>query len=181
MSMNEHRPEKLVAAVFSDPDHAQSIVEQLIATDFPMDRLSLLHRAGGHGDDFLGLTYANDKERFKVWGEQGALWGALGGFLVGASGMLLVPGIGPLLVAGPIIDLIAGAAAGTGLMVGAAAVTRVTIALHRAGIPEDKLESLHQAIMDGKTLLILHCGYDDPESWRRRLKWNGADPVLTLP
>jgi hypothetical protein len=179
--MSKQHREKLVAAVFADTDHAQSVVEQLIETDFPMDRISLLHRAGGHGDDFLGLAYANDKERLKVWGEQGALWGALGGLLVGTSGLLLVPGIGPLLVAGPIIDLIAGAATGAGLMLGAAAVTRVAVALHRAGIPADKLESLHQAIMDGKTLLILHCGYDDPDSWRQRLRWNGADPVLTLP
>ena len=70
---------------------------------------------------------------------------------------------------------------GAGLMLGAAAVTRVTIALHRAGIPESKLDALHQAIMDGRTLLILHCGADDPKTWRQRLRWQGADPVLTLP
>jgi hypothetical protein len=95
--------------------------------------------------------------------------------------LLLVPGVGALLVAGPMLDMLAGAVTGAGLMLGAAAVTRVTIALRRAGIPEDKLEELHQAIMDGKTLLILHCGDDDPQQWLRKLRWEGADPVLTLP
>jgi hypothetical protein len=179
--MSEQRDSKLVAAVFDDPQHAQSVVEQLIDRDFPMDQVSLLHRAGGHGDDFLGLAYDNEGERIKVWGQQGAFWGALGGLLAGVSGLLLVPGVGALLVAGPMLDMLAGAVTGAGLMLGAAAVTRVTIALRRAGIPEDKLEELHQAIMDGKTLLILHCGDDDPEQWRRKLRWEGADPVLTLP
>ena len=79
--MGRQHSEKLVAAVFANSDYARSVVEQLIEQDFPMDRLSLLHRAAGHGDDFLGLAYASDKERFKVWGEQGAFWGALGGLL----------------------------------------------------------------------------------------------------
>jgi hypothetical protein len=179
--MSNQRDNKLVAAVFGDPQHAQSVVEQLIDRDFPMDQVSLLHRAGGHGDDFLGLAYDSEGERIKVWGQQGAFWGALGGLLAGVSGLLLVPGVGALLVAGPMLDMLAGAVTGAGLMLGAAAVTRVTIALRRAGIPEDKLEELHQAVMDGKTLLILHCGDDDPQQWLRKLRWEGADPVLTLP
>ena len=62
-----------------------------------------------------------------------------------------------------------------------AAITHLTIALRRAGIPEDKLEILHQAIMDGKTVLIMHCGNDDPKTWRQRLVWTGADPVFAIP
>jgi hypothetical protein len=49
------------------------------------------------------------------------------------------------------------------------------------GIPEDKLEILHQAVMDGKTLVLIHCGNDDPEFWRQRLAWNGANPVFSMP
>jgi len=179
--MSIHESNRLVAAVFGDARHAQEVVEQLIAQDFPMDQVSLLHRAGGHGDDFLGLAYDSEGERIRVWGQQGAFWGALGGLIAGVSGLLLVPGVGPLLVAGPIIDMLAGAATGAGLMAGAATLTRVSIALHRMGIPESKLEELHQAIMDGKTLLILHCGDDDPQTWHRKLRWEGADPVLDLP
>ncbi len=172
--------EKLIAAVFDDNDAATRVVEELVEHDFPMDKLSVLHRAGGNGDDFLGVAYRDEKERLKVWGEQGAFWGALGGLLAGASGLLLVPGIGPLLVAGPLIDALVGAVTGAGLMAGAAAVTHLTTALRRVGIPEERLEELHRYVMDGKTLLLLHLGDEDPQAWIQKLRWKGADPVLAL-
>ena len=178
--MNKHN-NHFVGAVFDHPDDARILVEGMIKNNFPMDQVSILHRAGGSGDDFLGIVYSNEKERFKVWGAQGALWGSIGGFLASAAGLLLLPGIGPVLVAGPLIDAIAGAAIGAGLMTAGATVTHLTIALRRVGIPEDKLEILHQAVMDGKTLVLIHCGSDDPEFWRRRLAWNGANPVFTMP
>jgi len=77
-----------------------------------MDQVSILHKAGGQGDDFLGIVYTNEKERFKVWGAEGALWGSLGGLLAGAGGLMLIPGVGPVLAAGPIIEAIIGAVAG---------------------------------------------------------------------
>ena len=146
-----------------------------------MDLISLLHRAGGHGDDFLGISYGSDAERLRVWSAQGALWGSLAGLLASASGMLIVPGVGALLVAGPIIDMIAGAVLGAGVMAGSALATRLGIALHRAGIPEDRLDELHRAIMDGKTLVLIHCGHEDSLALERRLRWQGADSVLRLP
>ncbi len=170
-----------VAAVYNNPDDARAIVEEMISNDFPMDQVSILHRAGGQGDDVLGIVYSNDKERFKVWGTQGALWGSIGGILASAAGLLLLPGIGPVFIVGPLIDAIAGAAVGAGLMAAGATVTHLTIALRRFGIPEDKLEVRHQAVIDGKTLVLLHCGHDDPEFWRRRLAWKGANPVLSMP
>ena len=173
-------PENLVVAVFVDPNKAHAVVEQLIGHDFPMDQLSILHRASSSGDDVLGLAYRSGKERIKVWGEHGAVWGALGGVLVGL-GLLVVPGVGPLLAAGPIAEAIVGAAAGAGIGAGAAAVTRVATALNRTGIAQDKLDELHQALMDGKTLLLLHCGNTDPQVWVQRLSWDGAEPVLALP
>ena len=170
-----------IGAVFENPDHAHAVVEQMIKHGFQMDQVSILHKAGGQGDDFLGIAYTNEKQRFKAWGVQGALWGGLGGLLAGASGLLLVPGIGALMAAGPIIEAIAGAAAGVGLMTAGAATTHLTMALRRMNIPEDKLQILHQAIMDGNTVLLMNCGNDAPEIWCQRLEWKGANPVLTMP
>ncbi|MFA6972006.1 MAG: hypothetical protein WC208_11480 [Gallionella sp.] len=178
--MNKHA-DHFVGAVFDNPDDAYTLVEGMVKNDFQMDQVSILHKAGGLGDDFLGIAYTNEKERFKVWGAQGALWGALGGLLAGATGLLLLPGIGPVLIAGPLIDAIAGAAVGAGLMTAGVAATHLTIALRRIGIPEDKLKILHQAVMDGKTLVLIHCGSDDPEFWRQRLAWKGANPVFAMP
>lgn len=170
-----------VGAVFDYPDDAHALVEQMIEHDFPMDQVSVLHKPGGLGDDVLGIAYTNEKERFKVWGAKGALWGSLGGLLAGTAGLFLLPGIGPVLLAGPLIDAIAGAVVGAGLMTTGAAATHLAIALRRMGIPEDKLELLHQAVMNGKTVLLMHCGNDNPETWRQRLVWKGAAPVFTMP
>ena len=180
ISMTGHT-KNLIGAVFDKPDAAQRVVEDMIKHDFPMDQVSILHKAGGQGDDFLGIAYTNEKQRFKVWGAAGAFWGSLCGLLAGAAGMLLLPGIGPVLIAGPLLEAIVGAAVGAGLMTTGAAVTHLTIALRRLGIPDDKLEVLHQAVMDGKTVVLMHCGNDDPIIWRQRLAWTGAEPVITMP
>ncbi len=167
----------ILAAVFNDPRRAQTVAEQLIEKDFPMDRISILHRAGGHGDDFLGISYENERERFKFWGEQGALWGALAGLFAGAMGLFMVPGLGPLLVLGPFVNTVAGAIAGGGVGTGAALVSQLTNALRRMGIPEDDLAYLHQAIMDGKVLLLLQYGKRDAVDWRHAVDWTGAESV----
>ena len=58
----------LIAAVFDNPGRAQVLVERLIEEDFPMDQISLLHHAGGEGDDFLGIAYTDEWERIKWYG-----------------------------------------------------------------------------------------------------------------
>ncbi len=176
--------QKLIAAIYSDHDKAVKLVESLSDQDFPMDQVSLLHKAGGVGDDPFGVIYKNDDSRMKVWGEQGAIWGALGGLLAGASGLVFVPGIGPLLAAGPIIEAIAGAALGAGvgasLMLGGAALTDLAKGLHASGVPEEKLAQLHQAVEDGKTLVLLHVGDGDTAEWKDQFDWSGADEVMEL-
>jgi len=178
--MTRH-PKNYIGAVFPNPDKAYAVVEDMNKHDFPMDQISVLYKAGGLGDDFLGIAYTNEKERFKVWGTGGALWGSLCGLLAGAAGMLLLPGIGPVFIVGPLLDAIVGGAVGAGLMTTGAALSHLSIALRRLDIPDDKLQLLHQAVMDGKTVLLMHCGDDNPVVWRQRLAWTGADPVFIMP
>lgn len=187
MKITEHRPStseklhwqnmKALVAVFDDTHSAHDVAGQLVELDFPMDHISVLHRPRGQADDFLGVSYGNERERTKIWAENGALWGALVGLAVGVSGFLFVPGVGPLLVLGPVIDTIAGTAIGSGIMAEAADVTRVTAALHRLGIPEEETTQLHQAIMDGKTVLILHYPRNDSKNWQQLLNWGRAESV----
>lgn len=63
----------IVTGVFNNENHALAVVEEMIEQDFPMDQVPVLHRAGGQGDDVLGIAYADEKECFKMWGIQGAL------------------------------------------------------------------------------------------------------------
>ncbi len=169
-----------IAAIYNHPDKAQHALENIIKEDFPMDQLSLLHRAGGQGDDFFGIAYTNEKERFKIWGAEGALWGALGGLLASATGLFIFPGIGPIIIAGPLIDVIAGAATGASIMTAGAGVTHLSSALHRIGIEGEKLEQLHLAIMDGKTVLLLNVKNSEADQWVPLLSSSAAD-IITMP
>ena len=182
---DQHERLTLVVGVYSNQDRAQQLVEKLIHDDFPMDRISLLNRSGGAGDDMLGVTYHDTGDRMKAWGKQGAFWGAVWGLLAGASGMFVLPGLGPLLVAGPIVEALgaamAGAAVAGGTMAGAAAVSHLASALHRIGIPEADLQQIESAIESGQYVVILHCAPQESEKHARTLAWAGAEPVYQLP
>jgi hypothetical protein len=91
-----------------------------------------------------------------------------------------IAGVGALMAAGPVMNAIAGGVIGAGVTAGSALAT-LGIALHRVGIPKQKLEPLNQAIMDGKTLLLIHCGHEDPQALKQRLRWQGAEKVSVLP
>lgn len=175
----------LAIGVFEESSKATALVEKLIADDFPADRISLLHTSGGSGDDMLGISYASDGERIKVWGEHGAFWGALWGLLAGATGMFVLPGVGPLLAAGPIVEAIAGAVAGGvvtgGAMAGAAALTGLASALHRMGIPEEALQEIEDAVGKGAYVVILHCGADEVEKCLIKIRWAGAEKSYDFP
>ncbi len=176
---------RLVIAIYADADRAKRALERLIEEGFPMDQVSLLWRAGGLGDDSLGISYAGAGERIRTWSRQGLAWGALGGLLAGATGLFMLPGLGLLLAAGPVVELIggaiAGAAVGGGLMAGAAALTELASALHRMGIPEAELRSIHEAIEHGRHVLLLHAEPGEAERWRSLLQWAGAESIAVFP
>lgn len=174
----------LAVGVFDSEDKATRVIEKLIEEDFPADRLSLLRKTGGPGDDMLGLAYTNTADRVKTWGEHGAIWGALWGLLAGATGLFVLPGIGPLLAAGPVVEALGGAITGAavagGGMAGAAVLSELASALHRIGIPKADIELIHGAIEAGHYVVILHCDPDQADHCAMRLGWAGADPVTVL-
>ncbi len=176
--------DSFVAAVFAHDKAAIRCVEQLIEHDFPMDQISLLRRASGMGDDPIGVAYDSPGERMKVWGRHGAFWGALWGLLAGAAGLFVLPGVGPVVAAGPIIEALVGAITGAtlsgGVMAGAAALTQLAQVLRQAGLPHADIEALHQSIVDGNTLVLLHCSEDEAGPLAYRLGNAGASDVRIL-
>lgn len=175
----------LIVGIYDNENKATQATEKLIEEDFPADRISLLHKAAGTGDDMLGLTYSSIGDRVKVWGEQGAFWGALWGLLAGAAGLFVIPGIGTLLAAGPIVEALGGAIAGAtvtgGAMAGAAVLTELASALHSIGIPQEELEQIHNAIEQGHFVVILHCDPNEVNQCTTHLRWAKADPIITIP
>ena len=175
----------LAVAMYTNDESAYQLVERLIAEDFPMDKISVLRRASGEGDDLLGVSFHNSRERITTWGKHGLFWGGLWGLLASAAGMFVFPGVGPLLMAGPIIEMLgatlAGAAITGSAMAGAAVITELAAALHSAGVPEQHIEELHDGIMQGKTLVILHCVPSEEQDCRQQLHNTGAEQELLIP
>lgn len=176
---------QVIMAFFPDETLAKSGLEALIEQDVPMDRVSMLGRASSSGDDPLGVYYRNVGERMKGWGKMGAIWGGLWGLLTGAAGMFLVPGIGPILAAGPAVEALAGAAGGAaltgGVLAGAGAATQFTVAVHRMGVPEERLDETRDRLGRGEHLLTLIAMTEESGHWRDALDALQADPVWVLP
>jgi len=173
--------ERLLVALFDRQQEAERSVRLLVERDYPMDMLSVLGKGESGGDDPLGLYYSSVGDRMKGWGKMGAFWGGLWGLLTGAAGLFVFPGIGPVLAAGPVVEAIAAALAGAGLggsaMAGAAAASEFTVAMHRSGVPGEKLEMLQNAIEQGHYLLMLRLDEEEAGKWQTLLAHNGASMV----
>ncbi len=185
--------EVLLVAVYDDEAKAQLTIEQLRDKGVALDMLSVLGQVHPSGDDVLGIYYTGMGSRVQAWAKQGALWGSLWGVLAGAAALFVMPAVGPVFAAGPIVEAIvaalgggvAGAAVGGAVggagMAGAAALTHLASVMHRMGIPQDQLDHLHQAIVDGHYVLLLREAEDQVQPWLDVLRQSEAREVLELP
>jgi hypothetical protein len=168
---------RLLIGVYQEESTAEKVLHRLIDRDFPMDRISIFGKAQSSGDDPLGLYYPGIGDRMKGWGKMGAFWGGLWGLFTGAAGMFLIPGVGPVLAAGPLVEALAGALAGAGLgggaMAGAAALSEFTVALHRSGVPEEKLEAMQEALDRGCYLVMLILSEEEVSGWQKVIREAG--------
>jgi len=183
----------ILVAVYDDEARAQHAIEQLRDKGAALDMLSVLGRVHASGDDVLGIYHMGMGSRVEAWAKQGALWGALWGLLAGAAALFVMPVVGPVFAAGPIVETIvatlgagmAGAATGGAIggagMAGAAVLTHLASVMHRMGIPQDRLEHLHQAIVDGHFVLLLREAADRVSPWLDVLRQSGAREVMELP
>jgi hypothetical protein len=183
----------ILVAVYDDEAKAQHAIEQLCKQGVALDMLSVLGRVHPSGDDVLGIYYSGMGSRVEAWAKQGALWGAAWGLLAGAAAMFVMPVVGPIFAAGPIVEAIvttlgvglAGAATGGAVggagMAGAAALTQLASVMHRMGVPQDKLDTLHQAIVEGHFVLLLRVATDEISPWLEVLHQSEAREVMDLP
>lgn len=176
---------RVVLGIFNDEQAAQRALDTLVESDFPLDRVSILGQAGASGDDPLGIYYANAGERMKGWGSMGALWGGLFGLLSGAAGLFVLPGIGAVFAFGPIAEALVGGAAGAGVgggaMVGGAALSGLTQAVHRMGVPEERLDQLHQRLQQGEYVVMLIVNREEADESAGLLEAAGAEPLWRFP
>lgn len=167
---------RVLVAEYADEKKAEAVVKRLIDMDYQMDLISILGKVRAVGDDPLGIYHMGVGERMQAWGKQGAFWGGLWGLLAGAAGLFMIPGVGSVAAAGYIVEaMIGGAAVGIGGMAGAAALSQLAVAFHRAGIPEEKIQALHKAIEEGHYLLMLRGAESEIGQWKEVLV--SGDPL----
>jgi hypothetical protein len=173
---------RVLVAVYLDEEGTEAVVRSLIDKGFQMDLISVLGQPHASGDDTLGIYHLNVGDRMKAWGKQGVFWGGLWGMLAGAAGLFMIPGVGVVMAAGYIVEAIAGGAVvGATAMGGAAALSQLAVAYHRAGIPQEKIDSLHKAIVDGKYVLMLRGATSELDQWREVLASGKPIMIDNLP
>jgi hypothetical protein len=175
----------LVVGSFSSVNKATAVVERLLEQDFAADRISLLHKKSGPGDDMLGLIYSNKVERIKIWSKHGIIWGALWGLLTSISAMFIFIGNAALnvvdAIVGVSVNVLASAALGGVIMAAAALLTEFTSAVHKNGIPEADINTIRRAVEQGDCIVILHCTEEQAEYYTIHLRHTGAEPVVVMP
>lgn len=158
---------RIIVAVYRNEIEAKDVLKRLMDMNCPMDMISVLGQIHASGDDTLGIYHLNIGERIQAWGKYGAFWGGLWGVLVGAAGLFIIPGLGPVAAAGFIVEtLVTGVAVGVSAIAGAATLSQLAITFHRIGIPEETIFTLHQAIQDGKYVLLLRGTELELTQWR---------------
>lgn len=175
---NEH----IFTAVYTHENQALRVIEHLIEKDFLMDRIAILGKRLSKGDDLLCIYYPSPKEKMKVWGLRGVIFGAIWGLIAGVIGALSAPDASGAINMESLLRASAAAiiysAIVGGAMAAGAAFSQVAAALHRMGIPQEQLKQLEKAIRDDKYVIVIHGSRNELEPFRYRIEHSGAELFL---
>jgi hypothetical protein len=130
--------------------HAQAsrIADRLRVGGFSANDVSALFPNSEQTRAFAHQNSTKTPEGAAIGAGTGALLGGTLGWLAGI-GTLAVPGVGPLIAAGPIMALLAGAAAG-------GAAGGLAGALIGMGVPEYEAKTYEGKVREGNILIAVH-------------------------
>lgn len=144
--------------VFPTRRAAESALEELKNSGFPMNKVSVIAKDGDRQSDIADVE-VEDHDRVGNKADEGAATGAVtGGVLGGLTGLLVglgtlaIPGIGPIMLAGAGATALATTVAGGAI--GAAAGSLVG-ALVGLGIPEERARVYNDRVTQGEYLVIV--------------------------
>ena len=156
--------ENMVVSVFNTHPEAEEAIKELQKAGFDLKKLSVVGKDYQTDEHVVG--YYNTGDRIKYWGNLGAFWGGLWGFLFG-SAFFFIPGIGPLVVGGPLVTWIIGALEGAAIVGGLSAFGA---ALYSMGIPKDSILKYETSLKSDKFLLIAHGTSEEVEKAKKILE-----------
>ncbi|MBD1904736.1 general stress protein [Funiculus sociatus GB2-A5] len=149
--------------VFSNREEAQQGINELKASDFPMDKVSVIARDADHNDQLSGAEMSDRVGSQDVGSATGvvadAVTGATWGTVLVGLTSLAIPGVGPVLAAGSLGVALLTGVAGTGL--GALASNNLVKAMTDLGIPEEQARAYSDRLHLGKYLLIVDGSDED--------------------
>jgi hypothetical protein len=148
-----------VYGIFRNRSQAENAVDQLVASGFRTEDISVLLPENVGTKDFAHEKHTKAPEGTATGAAAGGVVGGTLGLLAGI-GALAIPGLGPFIAAGPIMAALAGAGAGgvVGGLVGA---------LVGMGIPEYEAKRYEGRIKEGGILMSVHA---DNSDWTKRAK-----------
>lgn len=157
--------------IYNDHELAVVAVQQLKASNFPLDRLTIMGKAETEVVD--SAMHIMPKNPISLAGvSSGTAIGTALGILTGV-GIFAIPGLGFLYGAGALVGAIAGF--DFGLIGGGIASALATI-----GVKDENELKYHNALEAGKFLLIVHGSEEDVNNARAILHLHGTHNDITF-
>lgn len=142
--------ENAVVAIFDSHERAEEAVRIIGQSGFSMDQLTIVGK-GYHTDEKV-IGFYNVGDRIRLWGKNGATWGALWGLFFGGI-FMTVPLVGPIVVLGHLGIMLLGAAEGAALIGG---VSALAAAFASIGIPNDSVVRYEKAVKADQFVVMAH-------------------------
>lgn len=147
---------KRAIGVFSNYQEAETALNELKNSGFPMDKVSAIARDADKHDDIAGADVTTPEgNKADLGATKGALTGGtlggLTGLLIGL-GALAIPGIGPVMLAGATATTLATTLSGAAI---GAASGGLIGALIGMGIPEDRARVYNDRVSRGQYLVMV--------------------------
>jgi hypothetical protein len=163
---------KSVFCISTTREQADGIVDQLKASSFSSNDISVLFPDKGTSRDFAHEKNTKAPEGAIAGASTGGVVGGALGWIVGI-GALAIPGVGPFIAAGPILAALSGAAIG-------ATAGGIAGGLIGLGIPELEAKRYEGKVKEGNILLSVHTENSDQIKRAKEIFTNaGAHDICT--
>lgn len=156
---------KRAVGIFSDPQIVEDALNELKASGFDMDRVSVIAKQIDHDTQFADAQVSGHVGSKEVKGTAGivkdtAMSGVIATFLVGLSSLVL-PSIGPVIAAGTAAIALVATVVSSG--VEASSIGDLVKALVDTGIPEEDAKIYSDRLIAGDPLIIVDSNAEDLE------------------
>lgn len=148
---------KRAFGVFSDPQQAEKVFQELDASNFPMDRISVIVKHKGEDKEISGIEVSDQIGDQSVKTPLGVVKDTFAfsswGFVLGGLTSLALPGIGPILAAGSLGAALVATTASTGIS--ALATNNLVKTLIELGIPEAQASVYSDRLLQGNYFVMV--------------------------